>query len=1218
MAIGPQMGNNRTKVGFFAKTAFGCCCFFTLISVILLFAFKSKAKRAMSGQLVSLDSASPVSIADDHQVMNVLLDYFGSSSILFALLFVYICYKIFIAQTFFKKFDGFVLGTSILGFNILLIGFSSMLSALSPSFGGLLGDFFFLYFFNKFGFPISGILLMLVTFGGLFLFTFKSPVWYIDNIGNLLTAVYNRLTGKSTDSSLFDDGNQVHDQDSGLKVNDVLVTGNLPEQVPEMTKGIQVVNAENEMIHSSNEPLKKEYLDKFQEREKEQSSSFLTSLFARKKTQPEPNQKEKAETLSEIAAMQPQLKNVSKGRNSLTNRVEPKFSAFGVPTDPSFLRQEDSFVKNTNKAPATFGSNRIVNDTKEKITTAVFASDNRAVAQSTQIHDDSKSHNESEVQSLQGPKTVINGVAVGAAIEEKKDNNLQNKNDNGGKTIITRLAVASDNMFDSVGKVQENNSNDHVVYKAGADNITQQETIGSPMRRSEVSTVIIRTTSTPKMNVTSGPDGLYGKYTQNSEQSPSISSQEQQKYETSVNHTVVSDSDQNIISFDDLTNEDPVSSQIKVNSLPPEFKKTDDGRLSKNTESLIKESDDSYDKYRYASRGVNSNQTSNVKSDSDVQSYKSASSESAQIQTSSYGNSTQNNQSSFVNNSAQSNSYSSVNAYSSQSESYGSSASNPPFENMSSISGNVPRSFNTSQRAPIGKIPTVTYSQSTETIPTRYYDSWRPPFSLLARSNNENYSIDDEIEAKISKIDQFMKDFNVKANVANFESGPVVTRFDLNLERGVSLKAISRLTEDLQRTLMTDKINILKSVAGTSFVGVEVPNDRRKMITLGDVVQSEEFATSKAYLPMCMGVDTIGRPIVADLATAPHLLIAGTTGSGKSAGLNSMLVSLLLSRSPADLRLIMIDPKTVEFTQYHSLPHLICPIITDPLQAVASVSWLIKEQERRYKLLSLLHVSKISQCNDLIRSENAQGRKVYDPVWTADMGGEPPELKPLPYIVLVIDEFADLMAVSGSSGKKGDLALDQMIGRLAGKARAAGIHIILATQTPRSEIVTGTIRANLPSRIAYTVQNGMESRIILDETGAENLLGNGDMMVKYQQLKNNQLFRAHGPYASTDDVHAVVDSWIQRAGEPEYIEDVTNLEEEDSDSFDDSSRDQDNQLDGKFDLAVEHARIYCANSNKGISVTELQSELKIGFVRARNIHRQLQQQGIIDSKGFLL
>lgn len=1216
MAIAPQKGNNRTKVGFFAKTAFGCCCFFTLISVILLFAFKNKAKRAMSGQLVSLDSASPVSIADDHQMVNVVLDYFGSSSILFPLLVVFICYKIFISQTFFKKFDGFVLGTSILGFNILLIGFSSMLSALSPSFGGLLGDFFYLYFFNKFGFPVSGILLMLVTFGGLFLFTFKSPVWYIDNIGNLLTAAYNRITGRKVETSLFEDHNQMRKHDSDLNISDVSSVGTLPEQTPEMTKGIQVVNSDNEQVHSINNHLSKEYLDQIHEREKEQSGGFLSGLFTRIKTQSEEKDKnnEKSETLSEIAAKQPQLKNVSKGRSSFTNRVEPKFSAFGVPTDPSFLRQNDSFVNQDGNSPATFGSNRIAKSVDAPKTTAVFTSENNSAIQN-QVQTNNQSDTHSPSQSVEGPKTVINGIAVGSNIVEKKDA-LQEPKDNGGKTIITRLAVASDDIFEPVRKVQNDYSQGHVVYKAGADNITQQETVGSPMRRSEVSTVIIRTTSTPKLNVTSNSDGMSGMYTHNSDQSASMPNQ-CQKYETSVNNTVVSESDQNIISFDDLTNEDNASTQIKVNSLPPEFKKTDDGKLLKSSESLIKESDDSYDKYRYASRGVNSSQSPSVRSNADTDSSYAEASQPVNA-AGSYNSDVQNNDKQSEISSQIQTSSGSVNSYSSasSSQSYDKVATNPPFENISSISGNVPRSFNTSQRAPIGKIPTVTYSQSTETIPTRYYDSWRPPFSLLTRSNNESYSIDDEIEAKISKIDQFMKDFNVKANVANFESGPVVTRFDLNLERGVSLKAISRLTEDLQRTLMTDKINILKSVAGTSFVGVEVPNDRRKMITLGDVVQSEEFANSKAYLPMCMGVDTIGRPIVADLASAPHLLIAGTTGSGKSAGLNSMLVSLLLSKSPADMRLIMIDPKTVEFTQYHSLPHLICPIITDPLQAVASVSWLIKEQERRYKLLSLLHVAKISQCNDLIRSENAQGRKVYDPVWTADMGGEPKELKPLPYIVLVIDEFADLMAVSGSSGKKGDQSLDQMIGRLAGKARAAGIHIILATQTPRSEIVTGTIRANLPSRIAYTVQNGMESRIILDETGAENLLGNGDMMVKYQQLKNNQLFRAHGPYASTDDVHAVVNSWIERAGDPEYIEDVTTLEDDEPDDLDDMPKDQ--ELDRYFDLAVEHARMYCANTKKGISVTELQSELKVGFVRARNIHRQLQQQGIIDSKGYLL
>ncbi|MGN0902087.1 MAG: FtsK/SpoIIIE domain-containing protein, partial [Succinivibrio sp.] len=428
--------------------------------------------------------------------------------------------------------------------------------------------------------------------------------------------------------------------------------------------------------------------------------------------------------------------------------------------------------------------------------------------------------------------------------------------------------------------------------------------------------------------------------------------------------------------------------------------------------------------------------------------------------------------------------------------------------------------------------------------------------------------------------------------------------------------SLASLETDLQRYLITNKINIIPAVS--SFVGIEVPNIKRKLITLGDVATTQTFTNTKAILPMCVGVDTLGNSVVADLASAPHLLIAGTTGSGKSAGLNSMLISLLLARSPAELRLIMVDPKTVEFTQYQGLPHLLCPIITDPMSAASALAWLIKEQERRYKLLAKLRVSKISQCNDLIRTKNANNEVVYDPLWTPDMGGEAPILKPLPYLVLVIDEYADLAAVASSTGRKGEKSMEGMIGRLAGKARAAGIHIILATQTPRAEIITGTIRANMPSRIAYTVQNGNESRIILDETGAENLLGNGDMLIKYQGLRNTEKFRAHGPFASNHDVESVVKSWIEYAGDPEYVDGVTEGEDEEETAEIQSPQEPVNKLDEKFDEVVAHARVFCTTTNRALSVSELQTTFSFGYNRAKKIHRQLQKEGIIDEKGFLV
>ncbi len=542
----------------------------------------------------------------------------------------------------------------------------------------------------------------------------------------------------------------------------------------------------------------------------------------------------------------------------------------------------------------------------------------------------------------------------------------------------------------------------------------------------------------------------------------------------------------------------------------------------------------------------------------------------------------------------------------------------PPFESMNTLRPN-----NISNKIEIkgsningASKATVSYAKATETSPSKIYGKWRPSFDLLEQSPSQEQVSSEEITEKSARIDKFMSDFGVKAKVEQAVTGPVITRYDIRLEAGIKSKTIVNLETDMQRSLMSRNINIIEVVPGTPFVGIEVPNDKRQMIRLGDIIDSEEFVHSKAKLPMCLGVDTVGIPVVADLADAPHLLIAGTTGSGKSAGLNSMLVSLLFARSPAELRLIMVDPKTVEFSQYQNLPHLLTPIITDPDSTVASLAWLIKEMERRYKLLSLMNLSKISQLNDFIKEKNLLGEKVYDPMWAENTIGIPPELKPVPYIVLVIDEFADLMAVASVTRKKDGNTPEALIARLTAKARAAGIHLILATQTPRADIVTGAIKANMPSHIAYTVQNSMESRIVLDETGAEKLLGNGDMLVKYQQLNRSQMFRAQGPFTSNGDVEKVVSAWIQQAGEPEYVEGITESEEDDTSENEDNDNST-QQLDAKFDQVVEYARSYCS-SNKRLSVSELQTAFGFGYNRARKIHRQMQSQQIIDDKGYLI
>lgn len=516
--------------------------------------------------------------------------------------------------------------------------------------------------------------------------------------------------------------------------------------------------------------------------------------------------------------------------------------------------------------------------------------------------------------------------------------------------------------------------------------------------------------------------------------------------------------------------------------------------------------------------------------------------------------------------------------------------------------------------AAAGKIPLKPYHSSVLTVPEQTYDDWRPSLELMARSN-QSMEVDEEyIRSMTGRIDGFMKDYHIAAQVADYQPGPVITRYDLRLEPGTRSVAIRQKQVDLCRLLMVGKVRIIDVIPGTPYVGLEVPNAKRQLITLRDVAERPDFMDSKATLPLCLGVNTIGTPVIADLAKAPHLLIAGTTGSGKSAGINSMLLSLILKLSPAQLRLILIDPKQVEFGNYNDLPHLITPVISEMEQAAAALHWCIGEMERRYTLIKNMRVHNLAEYNRVLETAAAEGRELYDPLWGEDMGGSPAVLRPLPYVVVVVDEFADLMAMSASHGKKSDgKSPDSMIARLTAKARAAGIHLILATQTPRSDVVTGMIKANMPSKIAYTVQSGIDSKIILDEWGAENLLGNGDMLVKYMHLQNYAIFRAHGPYASNDDVKNVVGAWIEHSGAPEYLEGVSDIPGDEDDSAAGGMQEEPGGgRDRLFEEVAAYARDYYSSNNKIPSITNIQITFGIGYTRAKRLMMQLQREHAID------
>ena len=492
-------------------------------------------------------------------------------------------------------------------------------------------------------------------------------------------------------------------------------------------------------------------------------------------------------------------------------------------------------------------------------------------------------------------------------------------------------------------------------------------------------------------------------------------------------------------------------------------------------------------------------------------------------------------------------------------------------------------------------------------VPRRHYDSWRPSLDLLARSKSKVDVSLDELAKTAERIDNVLHSFGVKASVADYLTGPVITRFDLELAPGVKSSAISSIDTELCRNLMVPNVRVVPIIEGSSYVGLEVPNPERQFITLADMASSREFQESDASLPMCLGASVVGAPVVKDLADSPHLLVAGTTGSGKSAGLNTMLISLLLKRSPSELRLILVDPKQLEFSIYKDLPHLITPVITDVAEKTPiALRWCVDEMERRFKLMSLLGVRKLSEYNELIRDKAAHGQSVPDPLWNKELSSHPQALEPLPWIVVVVEEFADLMAQSGRKKDK-DGTPESLIARLSAKSRAAGIHLVLVTQTPRSEVVTGMIKANFPSRVAFTVQNRIDSTIVLDEKGAECLLGNGDMLYKFTGEGTST--RAHGAFTSNADVMAVVNAWKQYAGAPEYLEDVVAVPEEE---VEESEEGKAKELDVKFDQAVSVVRDYMERRNKPPTVTDLQTELGVGYPRAKKIFMQLSREGIID------
>jgi len=464
--------------------------------------------------------------------------------------------------------------------------------------------------------------------------------------------------------------------------------------------------------------------------------------------------------------------------------------------------------------------------------------------------------------------------------------------------------------------------------------------------------------------------------------------------------------------------------------------------------------------------------------------------------------------------------------------------------------------------------------------------------------STRNYS-PQTLEAMSREVELRLKDFGIIVQVVAAHPGPVVTRFEMQLAPGIKVSRITTLAKDLARSLSVISVRVVEVIPGKSVVGLELPNQHREIVRLSEVLSSTQYSQARSPLSLALGKDIAGNPVVVDLAKMPHLLVAGTTGSGKSVGLNAMLLSFLFKSTPDEVRMLMIDPKMLELSIYEGIPHLLAPVVTDMKEAANALRWCVAEMDRRYKLMAALGVRNLAGYNTKVTEAEEQGEPLVDPLWrpnAPNAGEAPEELATLPYVVVVVDEFADMIMVVGKK-------VEELIARIAQKARAAGIHLILATQRPSVDVITGLIKANIPTRIAFQVSSKIDSRTILDQQGAEQLLGNGDML--YLAPGTGVPIRIHGAFVADQEVHKVVEDWRQR-GTPEYIDGL--LDEQLSLTGEENAEEDDAETDELYDQAVQ-----IVMETRRASISGVQRRLKIGYNRAARLLEAMEKAGLVSA-----